>query len=54
MELNIKPEWLSYMVSIVVTGSTTELSCNLASLERMELLGKTVNINHDFLAQAGR
>ena len=46
--------WISHMMSIVVTGGTTKLSCNLASLERIELLGKTININHDFLAQAGR
>ena len=45
--------WISHMMSIVVTSGTTKLSCNLASLQRLELLSETINVNHDFLAQAG-
>ena len=45
---------ISNMVGIVITSSTTKLSSKLASLQRLKLFGKTININHDFLTQTCR
>ena len=41
------------MVSIVIAGSTTKLGCHLACLQTVELLGKTIDIHHNLLAQTG-
>ncbi|CCZ10998.1 glutathione s-transferase protein [Prevotella sp. CAG:1092] len=45
---------ISYMMSIIVTSSATELSSHLASLQRLQLLCQSVNEYHNLLAQACR
>jgi len=46
--------WISHVVRIVVTGSTTELRCNRASLQSSQLAVQTIYEHHHFLAQTSR
>ena len=41
-------------MSVVVTGSSTELSCNRTSLQYGQLTVQTVSEHHDFFSQTGR
>ena len=43
---------ISHMMGIEVARSATELCGDLASLQTVELFGQTIDVDHDFLAQA--